>query len=148
MYNKTFKLLVFNIFLFSVVAAGFYYDYVSFIFRDDITHISYFIGLLLFFNIILKIYDTYQIEKLQYMPKHRSNLTKYVNYVLGQFFYIGLVGTLIGFLHMIKGIQNMNDIQLVLKVMVEGCQTLFGTTLLGLVAYLWTRFNNYLDVGE
>jgi biopolymer transport protein ExbB/TolQ len=100
-------------------------------------------------NVILEIYQTYRNEKKYYVLQKSENfITKYLQYIVGQLFYIGLLGTVIGMGHMFKSIQNIKDVDQVLKIVSEGGLTLFNTTIIALFSYLWTRFNSFIGNGE
>lgn len=150
MFNTTYKLIFVNLFIFSLIVVGFIYGYLGPFFTDDITHISYIIAFIMFVNVILSIWETYKCDLSinRYMRKSEMPISKYLHYVVGQLFYLGILGTLIGFSHLVKSIQDLSDVEKVLRLMTEGSLTLFNTTALAVVAYLWTRLNSFLTEGE
>ena len=150
MFINTYRLIFVNLFIFSLVIVGFFYGYLGPFFTDDITHISYIIAFLMFVNVILRVWETYQCDLSINRLRIRSEMpaARYLNYVLAQFLYIGILGTLIGFSHLIKSIQDLTDVEKVLRLMTEGSLTLFNTTALAVVAYLWSRLNTFLAEGE
>ena len=145
-YTNTFRLVFFNVLIMALFIVGYFYGFVGYIFTNDVTHISYVLALLLVTGIFLRIFATFKNDQTYGYGGKKIN--RYLNYVLGQFLFIGLCGTLIGFVHMIMGLQDLSDPQFVLKNMISGALTLFNTTLIGLVAFLWTRFNSFLVNGE
>ncbi len=148
MYLNTFKLLSVNIFIFAIFIVSYFYGYTSSFFKDDITHISYILAFLMVINAVLRIWQEYQFDTNFLWNRKNSVIERYLEFIIGKFFYIGLIGTLLGFSHMIKSIQDLTDVEKVLKVMSEGALTLFNTTIIGIIAYLWSSLNTFLARGE
>jgi hypothetical protein len=99
-------------------------------------------------NAVLRIWQEYQFDTNFLWNRKNSVIERYLEFIIGKFFYIGLIGTLLGFSHMIKSIQDLTDVEKVLKVMSEGALTLFNTTIIGIIAYLWSSLNTFLARGE
>jgi len=148
-YTNTFKLLIVNIFIVSLLIVSYFYGYISSFFTDDITHISYILAFLMSINVILTIYNTFFQEKNKYYQlQPETKISRYLEYAVGQLTYIGLLGTVIGMGHMFKSIQYLKDVDQVLKIVSEGGLTLFNTTIVAIFSYLWTRFNLYIVTGK
>ncbi len=147
MFNTTYKLLTVNIFIFALIAIGGFYGYLKPFFANDVTHISYFLAFIMFSNVILCIWDSYTTER-EAWGSSNPVIVNYLHYIVGQLFYIGILGTVLGFSKVIMSIQDLSDVQKVLHLMAQGSLTLFNTTAIGLISYLWTRLNNFIVEGE
>ena len=147
MFYNTYKLLAVNIFIFATIAVAGFYGYLTSFFINDVTHISYILAFIMFINVVLCIWDSYQTEKEAWNSSSPA-ISKYLHYIVGQLFYIGILGTVLGFSKVIMSIQDLSDVQKVLHLMAQGSLTLFNTTAIGLISYLWTRMNNFIVEGE
>jgi hypothetical protein len=146
MLSKTYRLLAVNIFLLSIVTISYFFGYIKQLFVNDVSHLTYVLALILIINIILRIYATFRYE-LDYR-NYNQFIESYLDYVVSQILYIGILGTVIGFGHIMNSLQDMTDQAKVLAEMISGALTLFNTTAIGIVVYLWTRLNTFLSEAE
>jgi hypothetical protein len=141
--NDLYKLSIVNLFLIASVVVAFFYGYVSPLFVNDVSHISYVIAFIIASNVFLAFLDCRAWKNIQ----ETTPYMRWLQFASGKLPYIGLIGTLIGFRDLVYGLNGSGDpAQMIISVR-EGCLTLANTTILGLVGFLWVNLNFYL-VGE
>jgi len=141
-----FKLIFVNIFIFALILVAYLYGFVTPIFTNDISHISFVLLLIMVVNLIVQFLDAY--DKHNNYLAFKTSKAKWIEFIAGKLFYVGIIGTFIGFIHLVTSLQGMSNVDIVLQTMIVGLLTLFNTTLLGIVAYLWTTFNYYIIESE
>lgn len=140
----TFKILVVNIFLLCLVTVGLFYGILTPLFTNDESHITYFLGVTVIGFVVLQIRNVYNKEKNNITGK--TDVDDWLNFIRGKYLFIGLLGTIIGFrlitegLNEVIGMTNM-DVVTVLKATVGGLKTLWNTTIVGIVSFLWISLN-------
>jgi len=148
MFNNTVKLLAVNTFIIAVLIVAYFYGYISQFFTNDITHLSYvMLGLMAysiwFITRAVYIADEAYVSK-ELIPKFVSNIG-HARYLMFAFPFIGLLGTLYGFIHVVVGIASAgNDVSAIVEAMRTGLLTLFNTTFIGIFCLLWISFQLHL----
>jgi hypothetical protein len=144
LFNNTLKLIFINILLISLYLVGFAFGLIGPLYTNDISRISYVITILLSINVILSVYDSYKKDKDTYYNFKKSKVSKYVDFVTDKFPYIGLCGTVIGFIGLVEVAFIINagnpldQLGSIITSIKSSLHTLFNTTLLGIGAYLWS----------
>jgi hypothetical protein len=150
--SNPFKLLFVNILLLSLFVVGYFFHYVSQIYVNDLSKITYLISGLLFLNIVLAIWNSFY--KFNQRTIYDTKVDKYLAFVGSKFPYIGICGTIIGLaaliqiLNTVSGGTASEQIGSLLTAIKAGMLTLFYPTLVGVVAYLWTSVLIFLDEGK
>jgi hypothetical protein len=139
--NSFYKLVIVNIFLLSLILVGYFYGYVAPVFNNDISKITYLISFIIGLNIIAELWTEYLYN---FKNKESESVEAWLDFIRDKFLYLGVAGTLIGFSHMMGGINSNATIQEAIESVKVGCLTLGNTTLAGIVGYLWVDFNFFL----
>ena len=150
--KSTFKLLAINVLFIGLFVAGLAFNILQQIYVNDVSKITYLITGMMFLNVILSIYNSWNKE-LSFFLKI-TKIDNYLDYIQDKFPFIGICGTLVGLILLVDAIQltgsgdisaQVSNIIIVLK---ESMRTMFNPTLVGVVAYLWTSLLLFIDTGE
>jgi hypothetical protein len=78
------------------------------------------------------------------MIHKKSKIDLFLRFVSGRIFYVGLAGTFIGLhylmelLHLSSSGASTEQVTVILNIMKHSMDTIFNTTLIGIVVKLWT----------
>ena len=146
MKKNIFLVVSFNILAIGAVIVGMFFNLIQPVFMNDASHLTFVIAFLLLVNISLIVYDTIKPTKW---------IDNYIEYHKDESLYLGLAGTVIGFLSVVAiigmAIGNTSTggaggelIYQVLGNFAGALKTSFCPTLVGIVSYLWTNRLVYL----
>lgn len=144
-YLNTYRLLFVNFFLVSLIIIAFMFGYVTPFYKNDLSHLTYLMTLIVSVNVFLAIKDSYTNDSKGF--KASSEARRWLDWISGVVLYIGLCGTLIGFGHLLLSMDSAADIPTVIQNMKSGGLTLANSTLFGIIAWIWLNLNSYL-VGD
>lgn len=140
--NTFYRLILVNSFLIALVIVGYFYGFVAPVFNNDISYATYGISFIIGLNIMLELWTEYLYN---FKGAVNPRIESFLEFISDKFLYIGVVGTLIGFSHMMLGINSNGSIQNAIESVKVGCLTLGNSTLVGIIGYLWISFNFWLS---
>jgi hypothetical protein len=136
MLSNTYKLIIFNLFLLGAATVGYFFGYVSPIFKNDATPISAIIALIIVADSILFIVNSI---------RYNVGIERWLRHIHRYIPYIGLLGTMGGLIHLILGVSGSTDPSTVILAIKSGMLTLANSTFMGIVAFLISGQNFYLS---
>jgi hypothetical protein len=136
---KTVKVLLINALSLSLFGLGAIYGIVQPLFINDVSHVSFLMmGMM---TIVVCMSVAAATRNIGYWGSAESRWSRYMEFIAPKFLFVGIIGTLIGLASAVAhlGVADLSDITKAIPFVLQSLKTLFNTTILGIVCYIWTE---------